>query len=162
MPVRTNKSAVASHCRCDSEVIGWKFSWQQWKAGVISLHLRPRWAKSVHYFWRYSSFCFSRRPISEKMLFGQKVQKFWEHIKKLYRSLIYSLRAFIWYKYELCSLWMTLLLLRPLLSDSLRCFAKSRTQKLRNFICWKKIGHKLPRDKQFLYAEKEFLNFNVS
>ena len=30
-----------------------------------------------------------------KMLFGQKVQKFWEHIKKLYRSLIYSLRAFI-------------------------------------------------------------------
>ena len=73
-----------------------------------------------------------------KMLFGQKVQKFWEHIKKLYRSLIYSLRAFIWYKYELCSLWMTLLLLRPLLSDSLRCFAKSRTQKLRNFICWKK------------------------
>ena len=64
-----------------------------------------------------------------KMLFGQKVQKFWEHIKKLYRSLIYSLRAFIWYKYELCSLWIAPLLpsslpLRPLRGDSLRCFAK--------------------------------------
>ena len=58
-----------------------------------------------------------------KMLFGQKVQKFWEHIKKLYRSLIYSLRAFIWYKYELCSLRIRPLL-RPLRGDSLRCFAK--------------------------------------
>ena len=47
-----NKSAVASHCRCDSEVIEWKFSWQQWKAGVISFHLRPHLLKSARYFQR--------------------------------------------------------------------------------------------------------------
>ena len=67
------------------------------------------------------------------MLFGKKVQKFWEHIKKLYRSLIYSSRAFIWYKLQFCALRIILLPL-TLQDNSLGAFRKASRTKNINYL----------------------------